>query len=352
MSEERAELELAGTASCPAWVLPNAGAVGYYRIKYQGDLLRQLLAGGGLQLTVAERVGVLGDVSALVSNGDLPYEQALDLVPALAQDPSRHIVGAALRLLAGISDHYIPDELRPNYVRFLRKVFGARARRLGWEPQPSDDDDTRLLRVQLVPTFADRGEDGGLITEARAQTERWLTDRKSVPPELVGPVLQTAARGGDRALWTKLHEAARAEKDRRDRARLLEALAVFRDPALVEENLKVVLSDELDPRETLTLILGPAGHYRTRQRAYDFVKDHYDRIIARMPRDRGAALAGVASGFCDADHRADAERFFKERSARVSGGPRRLAHALEGIDLCVATRAAQQASVVAFLNRQ
>jgi alanyl aminopeptidase len=345
-------LELPGTSGCPEWVLPNAGAVGYYRVKYDGEQLHHLLGGGGPQLTVAERVGVLGDVAALVVSGEVPYEQALELIPELAQDPSRYIVAAAGRLLGGVSDHLVPDELRPNYVRFIRRVFGARARKLGWEPQPSDDDDTRLLRVQLVPSFADRADDAGLVAAARASTLRWLSDRKSLSPELVAPVLQTAAQRGDQALWTALSEAARREKDRRDRTRLLAALGSFRDPALVTEGFQLALGDGFDPRESLTLILGPAGYRGTRQMAYDFVKAHYDDIVARLPQDWGGALTGAGGGFCDPDHRADVEQFFAARTRKISGGPRRLSHTLEGIDLCVAARASQQESVVAFLRRQ
>jgi alanyl aminopeptidase len=346
------DLPLTGTSGCPEWVLPNAGAIGYYRVKYQGELLHQLLGGGGPQLTVAERVGVLGDVAALVSSGELPYEQALELVPPLAQDPSRHIVSAAGRLLGGMSDHLVPDDLRPNYIRFIRRVFGARARKLEWEAQPSDDDDTRLLRAQLVPAFADRGDDAGLVASARTLVQRWLGDRKSLPPDLVGPVLQTAAQRGDQALWTALAEAARREKDRRDRGRMLAALGAFRDPTLVAQSLELALGDAFDPRESLPLILGPAGYRGTRQLAYDFVKAHYDQITARLPQDWGGALARVGAGFCDPDHRADLERFFSPRTSKVSGGPRQLARTLEGIDLCVAARAVQQDSVAAFLRRQ
>jgi alanyl aminopeptidase len=352
VSDERGELELAGTDACPAWVLPNAGAVGYYRVKYQGDLLRQLLAGGGHQLTVAERLSVLGDVSALVDTADLPYEQALDLVPGLASDDSRFIVGAALRLAGSISDDYVPDELRPNYVRFVRKTFGARARKLGWDAHENDDDDVRLLRAQLVPSFADRAEDGGLVASARVEAERWLADRKAVSPELVGPVLSTAAAHGDRALWTKLYDAARREKDRRDRQRMLGAMGAFRDPTLINENFKLAMSDQFDPRESLTLLFGAVGYRGTRQMAYDFIKANYDRITGRLPPQYASALASVSGAFCDPEHRADAERFFSKRVEKAAGGPRNLAHTLEGVDLCIAGKAAQQPSVIAFLRKQ
>ena len=78
---------------------------------------------------------------------------------------------------------------------------------------------------------------------------------------------------------------------------------------------------------------------------------YFDKIVTRMPQDWGASLAGIAGGFCDAEHRADAEAFFNEKMTKLNGGPRTLAQTLEGIALCEAQNSARQASVSAFLKK-
>ena len=352
LTDAPGELTLEDSKTCPAWLLPNAGGEGYYRVDYQGDLLKKLLADGGKALTVAERLSVLGDVGALVNNGTLPVGQALELVPALARDFNRHIVSVTAGMIGGLSDHYVSDEQRPNYKRFVQKTYGARARALGWKPRAGENDDTRLVRGQLLWLVAYEGEDATLRAEARALAEKWLADRKAIEPELVGSALQLAAKSGDRAFWDKLHAAARAEKDRRDRNRLLDAMGAFEDPKLVEEGMKLALSDEFDPRESMSLIYGPSGSRRTRQLAYDFLKTNYDAVVARLPKQWGSGMVRIASVFCDAGHRADAEAFFKARTPSLEGGPRTYAQTMEGIDLCVARRTANEPSVRAFLARQ
>jgi alanyl aminopeptidase len=352
LGDTAAELPLTEARNCPAWLLPNAGGVGYYRTAYQGDLLRKVLGDGGKALTVPERLSVMGDVSALVASGSLLMGKALELAPVLAQDPNRHMVSATAGMIGSLSDNYVPDELRANYKRFVQKTFGARARALGWQPKPGEDDDTRLVRGQVVWLVAEEAEDAALQTEARALAERWLTDRKAIEPEQVDNVLRLAARKGDRAFWDKLHAAARAEKDRRDRGRLLGALGGFEDPELVKAGMELVLTDEFDPREAMTLVYGPAGNRRTRQQAYDFTKTNYDAILGRLPKQWGSGLVHIAGGFCDPAHRADAEAFFKTRTPTLEGGPRTFAQTMEGIDLCVARRATHQPSVRAFLARQ
>ena len=352
LGQAAAAIELPGSKGCPAWVLANADARGYYRVQYKGDLLQRLLRDGGKALSVAERLGLLGDVGALVRSARLPYADALALVPSLAKDESRHIVANMAGLVGGVSEPFVSDELRPRYQRFVARSFGAQARKLGWLPRPQDNDDTRLLRPTLLSVMTDDGEDKALQAEARRLAEKWIKDRKSLPPELIDLVLAAAAGAGDRALWDKLYAAAKTEKDRSDREHLIDGLAGFHDLKIVAESLRVSLANDFDPRESITLLWGASADRRTRQAAYDFVKQHYDQIIGRMPPDFGARLPSVARSFCDAEHRKDVEVFFSDKVSRSRGGPRALAQTLERMDLCIALRAAQQDSVTAFLKKQ
>jgi alanyl aminopeptidase len=347
----QATIDLPGK-TCPAWVLANADSRGYYRVQYQGDLLQRLLRDGGKALTVPERLGLLGDVGALVRSARLPYGEALGLAPGLAKDENRHILANVASLVGGVSDNFVSDELRPRYRRFITRTFGEHARKLGWMPRAADSDDTRLLRPTLLALLVDEAEDPALQKSARGLAVKWLTDRSAVAPEMIGLVLVAAAQHGDRALWNQFHAAAKAENDEMDRERLLTGLGSFLDPELVAANFGVALSKDFDPRESFSLVWRASNDRRTRQLAYDFVKQHFDDIIARMPLDFAARLPQVGRGFCDVEHRRDLEAFFTERSARARGGPRALAQTLERVDLCIALRAAQQASVSDFLQKQ
>lgn len=370
MTEANGELPLADAKACPAWVNPNAGSTGYYRAlsktgdahtgkaadkaggshRAEADVLARLLKEKGL--AVHERLGIFGDALAFVRNGRLTEGEVLSLVPGLVQEGNRHLVGRTIGLVSGLSDHLVPDELGPNYRRFIEKVYLPRAKQLGWQSKAGvvEDDATRLLRPGLL-ALVSRDERSELSMEARRLTEAWLKDRKAIEHDLVGTVLSVAGRHADRALWDKLHEAAKKTQDRKERAQLLGAMGSVKDPQLVSKNLEIVLSDEFDPRETLSLIGGAQDDAKTRQMAYDFVKANFDRIVARMPKDWGAWLMNVAADFCDGEHRADAEAFFTNKANHLNGGPRTLAQVLEGITLCQAQRSERQASVAAFLRK-
>jgi alanyl aminopeptidase len=344
------ELPLKDARECPEWVLANAGETGYYRVLHEGDLLKRLQR-PTTPLTLAERVGLIDDVAALMRTGQLPAAEALQLAPTLVREKSRHLVQAAAKMTFSVHN-LVPDPLWPNYQRLARKVFTERARALGFRVRPGDDEDTRLLRGTLLSLAAGLGEEPGLASEARGLAQRWLKDRAAVDADLVGITLAVAARQGDRALFDAYLAEARRTPERKDRMRLLGNLGHFRDPAIVEEALQVLLSKDFDIRESFGL-LGNAIHERkSRALAYDFLKQNFDALVARMPKDRGAHVPPmVASAFCDQAAYDDVKAFFTSRAARFTGGPRELDQALEELQLCIALRQAQEKSLTGFLKK-
>ncbi|MCA3015310.1 MAG: M1 family metallopeptidase, partial [Myxococcaceae bacterium] len=346
-------LALEGARACPDWVLPNDRFDGYYRASLEGPMsLADVLAKAGPALSVPERVGVLGDVSSLIRSGDLDAPVALELAQLAARDPNRHVLGAALGLSSYGAGDVLPEALRSRYEGFVRALFSKRLETLGWAPKPGDDEDTRMLRPALLATLGYQGKDPKVLAEARRLAERWLGDRKAIHPDVVDTVLGLAGDSGDAALHARLLEAAKREKDRADRARLLGALAESSDRAIVASHLPLVLTDTFDTREAMRLVWGGAGDFRTRAVALDFVKQHWDALVARLPKDGGAGLVWLAGGVCEAAERDAARAFFDGRSTRYLGGPRSFAQVMEGIDLCISWRARHQAALVAFFEKR
>ena len=336
--------------TCPAWVLPNEGEVGYYRPLPKGDLRDHLLA-HTRDLTLAERVGLVGDVNALVASGDIPSGTALSLVGELSKDKSRHIVGESIGIVAGVDD-LVPDKLRPNYERFIRKLYQARAHELGWQAKPGEGADTKELRPELLGLVAGEGKDPALIKEATALAWKWLDDHKAVQPELVGTVLHVAARYGDKKLFDRIHHDAKEAKDRSERQRLLRALGGFSDPALVKEALAITLTDEFELRESAGLMQGGMQDPRTRELTFKFVEDHFDDIQAKLPVMFRPYMAYFAVGLCDESKAADIKAFLEPRMKKLEGGEHALAQAMEQLSLCSAQRKAQTPAVAAFFAKQ
>ncbi|MCE9573934.1 MAG: M1 family metallopeptidase [Deltaproteobacteria bacterium] len=350
LDQPTGELALSAKA-CPDWVLPNDGGLGYYRMQPTGALLDHLLARAPKALTLPERVGLLGDLDALIDSGDLGAGTVLGLVATLAKDRSRHIVDASIGIVGSIDD-MVPPALRGNYERFIRKVYGARAHELGWQSRPGEPDDVKQLRPRLLSLVADDGHDPALIKEATALAWRWLDDHAAIQPELVGVALEVAARYGDQKLFDRLHADARKTEDREERGRLLGAMAGFIDPAIVAQALALALTDEFELRDGMGLLQGAFGDPRTRMLAYEFTRAHFDEIAAKLPEPFRPYLGYTFAFLCDDAKRPEIEAFFGPRVAKFDGGPRVMAQALEQLTLCAASRKAQTPAVTAFLKKQ
>ena len=342
-----AELPLTHAVGCPAWVMPNADAVGYYRTAFEGDLLPRLVAHLG-ELSATERFGLVGDVDALVAAGRLPAGDALALVGALARDADRHVVAAAIDIAAQ-AGAMIDEAHRPRYQRFVRTVFGARARALGWASQPGDTEDTRLLRASLVGFVADAGQDPALLAGATQLAWAWLDDRTVAPSDVADSALAVAARRDDRKLHARLVAEVRRSTDASERSRTMDALGQFADPALVAATLDLVLSGTIGLFEAGGAFAGDAHTPAQRRAIYEAFKAHYDAFAALLPPEFVPQLSQVGVVLCDPALRDDVVQFFRDRLSRVAGGPHMLATGIERMDACLARRRAAQPSIQAFL---
>jgi alanyl aminopeptidase len=347
------ELVLTGATACPDWVVPNADARGYYQAKLEGDLLTRLTRGGARPLSLTERMGLLGDAQALMASNELPVDEALGVVTSLLPSDDRDLLTGALGMVGSLRSEFIPEALRPKYAAFVRRTFGDKARALGMQPRPGEDEATRLLRPSVIRVVARLGEEPSLQASARELARQWLEDRRAVSPEMVQVVLQLAAMKGDAALHQRMLAEARKTQDPSERGKLFVALGSFRDPALARATTALLLSEDFSTLEVLmNLSNGMLNEDTTREHFYAYVKEHFDALMARMPHEVGGHLPALGGAFCDAAHRQDVEAFFKERAARYPGGPEILGRTLEGVDLCIAQREALQPGLVRFLSRQ
>jgi alanyl aminopeptidase len=343
LAQGSAEMALKGK-SCPAWVLPNSGEDGYYRVAYRGDLLTRLLANGRDKLSTAEKVGVLGDIRASVRTGDMPAAAALKLVPQFASDPSSQVVSNAMGVVGLLPEDEIPAELVPKRADFIRSIFGARAEQLGWTPKPGESEDDQLMRQSLVPFVARGGQEKTLIDQAGKLAREWLETGKGVNPNMLGSVLGTAAQFGDRALFDSMLGAAKKAQDPRIRETLIGGLGSFRSPELARASMNLFLNKTFDIRESFGLLFEPMNSRETSQMPFEFVRANLDQILQILPREVGgdfaAGLVEVGNAFCSPEGAEEVDRYFKDKVKDWTGGDRRLANTLEQIRLCSARKAA------------
>jgi cytosol alanyl aminopeptidase len=351
------EMTLSGARSCPAWVEANDQALGYYRVVYRKDSQEQALAGDIAALSIAEKVSALGDMSALVASGDVSAAQALAMLPRFTDDNAREVVSGTIPIASLAVGHFAPEDLLPKGRDYIRKLYGERARRLGWKARAGDTDEDRLLRRTLVPFVAASGRDPELIEQASRMARDWLKEGSGVDRNLLGPVLQTAAQFGDEALFDQMLAAAKSTSDHGEQPTILRALASFRDPKLARKAMQVVLTSDFDPRQAFyPLIFQPLKNRETADVPFEFVRENWDQLLDKLPHEVGgdytAVLPEVGMSICDPAMEGQYVSFFEDRVQKYTGAPRTFAQTRETIGNCIAQKKEIGPSVADFLKRQ
>ncbi|MBV8903159.1 MAG: ERAP1-like C-terminal domain-containing protein [Acidobacteriia bacterium] len=355
MSQASMDWKLPKASGCPAWVEANDNAIGYYRVDYEHRLLASLTEGDVVhRLNAPERVDFMGNAASLAKGGTLPAADALALVGTFHDDPEHDVVQNAAELALEPYEHLVPQDLEANYQRFLLKNFQARAKELGWAPKPGEDDNARLLRPRLVRQIATYGGDQELASVGRQLADKWFNDHNAVDASMVSSVLGTAAYYGDKALFERFLAELKKTQDRQERARILEAMGRFQDPAALEAGMQAVISGEIPFMEAVGLLFAGQTSDKTRKLAFDFMKSHFDEIAKKRPTgggfDAGSIFPYVGASFCDAQSRDELKSFFASKVDQFTGAPRVLQQVLESIDVCIANKDAQEPSVIAFLK--
>jgi len=334
------------------WLLLNRDGAGYYVVAYRGDLLRKLLQLDAQCLSPAERISIVHSLTASVRSGDILLGEALPLHAKLLRDSERRVVTLAAGALERARE-IVPEELMPNYRHFVRATLDPLLKDASWQTPPGETEDARLQRLSLLALSARKGEDSRLIEEAKRFALAWLADRQALAPDAADAVLEVAAQYADGALFDKLLSEAKSAQDPSDRQRLIRALGACNDLALAQRALEALAAREFPAVDSIALLQALSSRIETRSQTYDYLKRHYDAVVAALPGELFFwYLPMLAWRFDEPEWREDVNAFFKGKPVELTGGPRILAQVSESIALNHAFKQAQQRSLAEFLKTQ
>ncbi|HEU0032184.1 MAG TPA: M1 family metallopeptidase [Kofleriaceae bacterium] len=304
-------------ASCPAWVIGNAGGDGYYRVAAP-------LAERTAPLTAAERLAYGDDVAAALVRGDVALADALSELRTLTtrRDP---IGDRAALSIAAVIDPAVDDALRPAWAAYLAKRFAHRLPRLMMPATALDYD----IADQLVPLVADRAG-AAVAQQARGVVDRALA-RGERPPELA---LVLAAPRGGRPLFDRVVVTAR-EAPEPEQHDLIEALGSF-GPELAPRLVELVASGTLAPDTGGPALAAMLARPATRTAIWRAVRDRAALLLPRFVPAQVDDLIRATAPLCDRTARDEVAATFAGRG--TDEGKAILTAALAAIDRCIARR--------------
>ncbi len=325
----------------------NADARGYYFTEYEPAAVAAL-ATRTPPLTSAERISLLGDEWRMVRAGRHDIGTYLDLASAFATDDTPAVLNDLVARVGYVRGAVASSSEHAAFDAWIRASFTPAMTAVGLESRAGDSDDVLSRRGALLRLLGGVAGDLTLQTRARTLAAGYLANPASLPPTLVGSVLQVAAAGGDAALYDQYLARARASAGTPDEYyRFFGALAAFRAPALVQRTLAFALTDEVRSQDVPTLVAPLLGG-SSGDATWAFVKTNWDVLAAKLGTFQGIpAIVSGLGAFCSTERSAEIAAFFKTRP--VPAAARALQQALERIDACAAVDARQSPAFATWL---
>ena len=328
----------------------NAGGKGYYRSRYGSADYQQLLRGVESYLSASERITFLGSQWALARAGVATVGDFLKLAVAVRDDTSPFVIDTVSAAIRSIDQQIAstPQE-HAQIAAWVRKNFAPALSRLGL-PAPADASDKIPLRATLFELLGDIGADPQIMVQARQISQQYLRDPASVDATLAVRALKVAAQNGDAAFFDQLQGVAQNADDPQLRIQALQALARFRDPALVVRTLDYAVSGKVKNQDALRLVQIEMSDRRTRDIAWQWVQHNWSRVQAQITTWAGASLVASTGNFCSVERSMQVSEFFREHT--VPAASHALDQARDKITDCVDLRAAQGANLKQWLRTE
>ncbi len=353
--EERGVLPLEG-AGCPSWVMPNADGAGYYRFSLPSADLEKLRTRAMKKLTARERLSVAQALDAGFDSGSVSGKDVLTAARTLVTDDNRPVVEEPMGLLRLARDEIVTDKQRSAVEAFTRELYTPVANRLGMKERKGEDGETKLLRASVLSALAETGRDPTLRRHLDRAARAYLglggdnaLHVDAVPADVADLALRVLSEDGDAALFDTLYQRFVQTQDPALRSRLLHALGSVRD-ARSQRALDLVLDPQLHVNELTTPLHQQLADLRTRDKAWAWLEQHFDQLVARLSVEGAGFIPWLASPFCSDAMAQRAEAFFTPKLATLPGAPRNLAGVAEALRLCAARVNAQRDSVESFFD--
>lgn len=341
--------------ACPTWLMPNAGAAGYYRFSLSPEDTKRLMTAGFDALSPIERISVAANLDASFRAGAEPAA-VFGSFPVLASDPDRATAEAPTGLLWLANEHLIDDAHRPALQAYTAELYGARLSKLGWEPSAAEDGETALLRRAVVDALATLARDPAVRAELLRRARRYAgldgkaADGEALAPDLVDVGLRVAIEEGGEPVFIELEKQVHESQNALERAHRLRALGAATEPALIARAQALSLDERLRVNEATQTLWPLMMREATQEETCAFVEANFDALVARTGPGGAGKLPWLVSGLCDPTRIDRAEEFLTPRAATLQGGPRNLASAVEAARQCAALKAAQSDGVAQFLS--
>ena len=316
----------------PDWVVANAGGHGFYRVRYSPDLMAAVKRELQIHLLPVERFNLVNDTWATTLAGLTSLTDYLDLMGLLRDERDLNVWTTVI-----ISCHHlhrILDEVQDrSFQERIRAIFNPALERLTWSPREGETELERQLRGDLIGALGTVGEDQACQKRARELYAQYEKDPASVERNLVPALVSIVAYTGNGTDYEKFYARVKNAQTPQEETRYLFALGAFRQPDLIDRTLKMTIGGEVRTQNAPYLMRGILLNKDARERAWSFMKTHWEEMLHRYPDNSIPRMCEGIIGLVSPELEADVREFFAHHP--VKQGAKQMEQHLERLRIAV-----------------
>jgi len=284
--DETAQVTLTAARGNVRFLEANAGAVGFYRCRYDGALLDQLGHAIATSSDVApiERMALVSDQWALVRAGAGTVGAFLDLMKAMAGESDPFVLDEVIGRLSLLESRHVADADRGAFQKVVGRLFAASAGPLGWQAPSgaAEADDTRLRRAALLRALVIVAREPGAVAEAETRALKHIAaSPMPLDPNLLDLAITAAARNADGERFDDFARRATTELDPASKRRFLHALARVEGAPVVERAVAAAMTDLVPMQDFTSYLSVLLSNRATREEAWRLIRDRWSEVHAK-----------------------------------------------------------------------
>lgn len=324
------------------WAVVNAGGHGFYRVRYSTELATALKGGLYKVLSAVERFGLINDAWATTLGGITSLTDYLDLIELLRDEDDVNVwttVIGSCHHLARILD----DEQCAALEQRLSALFAPAVERIGWSVKAGESELASQLRGDLIGALGTVADDKQTQERARDLFAAYEKNADAVDRNLIPALVSIVAHTGGSGDYEKFSRKFKSAQTPQEETRYLFALGNFREAPLIERTLNLTINGEVRTQNSPYLMRGILLNRRGRDKAWAFMKSHWDEMARQYPDNSIPRMCEGVIGLATAELEADVKSFFAEHP--VKQGSKQMEQHLERLRVAVACKVRWQSSL-------
>jgi alanyl aminopeptidase len=324
---------------CPAYVMPNARGLGYYRFTYDNTGWDGLLRAAP-KLDGADQITLFANLQAAFGAGQLDPSKFFMAIKILAPRAQWDLIQLMRRALQG----YRLTVLRPAdmnaYETFIRKTFGPRLERLTLRGGGSPSE--ILTRVALARILIEEGRDPHILARlAKAAQAYAASDGRNLgglPPSLTRLAMRAGVMVYGSGFAKSLINGFQASPDDYFHRSVIYALMGSTDPNLLKGFFDLSLSPQMNVSDIRYLFTDASSEPVAREQLWDWYRAHYRSLVIRISNTGMLIVPALFRTACSSAMKTQLDEFMGPRTKLIPGLSHELTLAGQRIDQCISVR--------------